>query len=264
MSALPSAPRIEQAQELIDWMRDLIDNQQEGAAVVLVQSEKFNRIVGVLANLAAQPQNEALARIHKARADALQADGRAVKPLEWIEGPNNWSWGFQASSSLGLTYRVWPDGPMWRTNAVDGLCANEGEAKAAAQADYARLRTAALSAVTVGQKDETVGYVPQIIEYEEGGYAQLVLEDTAMIVAEFVTVQVMRRLDEPREIIGFQWDLPLKPHRVEARNAVVERAAEVADQYAAIWRRGHDTISSVRVGAAVEIASAIRALGDVS
>lgn len=55
------------------------------------------------------------------------------------------------------------------------------------------------------------GYVPQVIEFTEGGYAQLVLEDTATLTAEDMTVQVIRRLAEPREIIGFQWPLAPTP-----------------------------------------------------
>ncbi len=51
-------------------------------------------------------------------------------------------------------------------------------------------------------------YVPQVIEFHEGGYAQLVLEDTAMIAAEEMTVTALRRMTPRGELLGFQWDIP--------------------------------------------------------
>jgi hypothetical protein len=52
-------------------------------------------------------------------------------------------------------------------------------------------------------------YVPQIIEFQEGGYAELVLEDTASVTGEPVIVRPMYRMTEPRDLLGFTWDLPL-------------------------------------------------------
>lgn len=73
-----------------------------------------------------------------------------------------------------------------------------------------RAMIAAAPAHTQGVRDAAGAYVPQVIEYPEGGYAQLLLEDTAVIVAAWVTVQELRRM--PRgELLGFQWDIPVSP-----------------------------------------------------
>lgn len=58
------------------------------------------------------------------------------------------------------------------------------------------------------------GYRPAIVEFPDGGYAQMVLEDTAIVHAEQMVVTALRRMGSPQidgELLGFQWELAASP-----------------------------------------------------
>lgn len=93
--------------------------------------------------------------------------------------------------------------------------AQEDHLWAEVQREFQRAEALSATPTAANASEGDGAYVPQVIEFAEGGYAQLVTEDTATIAAEEMMVQVLRRLAEPRDIIGFQWDLPVSPDTKE-------------------------------------------------
>lgn len=152
--------------------------------------------------------------------DLAAQQGPEIKGVEWesVESTSEFACVREWWCMYRITLRT--DGQKqlrleWLGNKNDdlGIFLHWDQAKAAAQADYeTRIRTALAPSVVA----EPTPYVPAVIEFPDGGYAQLVLEDTATITGEVMEVEALHRMAEPREIIGFQWSLRTpSPHKGE-------------------------------------------------